>query len=78
MCLTLSPFIEVPVPGQESEPEWLCIFVGIDFASFYDFSSGFWKYSNSVVFFIFHCITLSIPVNLWELLVGRYPPYQLF
>ena len=66
MCLTLSPFIEVPVPSQESEPEWLCIFVGIDsfYNSFYNFSSGFWKYSDfgniqTVWYSLFFIVLLS-------------------
>jgi hypothetical protein len=35
---------------------------GIDFASFYEFDIVFWKYFDSVVFFVFHfiCQTDSI------------------
>jgi hypothetical protein len=37
--LTLTLFTEVPVPSQESEQSCVCVLVGIDFASFYDFSN---------------------------------------
>jgi len=30
----------------------------INFASFYDFSVEFWNCSDSVVYFVFHCISL--------------------
>jgi len=48
-------YVEVSVPSQE-------IARGIDCASFYDFSIGYWKCSDSVVFFVFHFI--SAPVQL--------------
>ena len=32
---------------------------GIHFASVYDFSIGFWKCSDIVVFFVFHLITMQ-------------------
>jgi hypothetical protein len=34
------------------EVMYLCV-RGIDFASFYDFDTGFWKSSDSVVFSVF-------------------------
>ena len=41
------------VPGQESDRS--CIFVwGINFATLYDFSIGFWNCCESVIFFVFH------------------------
>jgi hypothetical protein len=33
---------------------YLCV-RGIYFATFYGFSTGFWKCSDSVVFIVFHC-----------------------
>jgi hypothetical protein len=42
----------VPLPSQESEQSCICV-SGIDFASYYDFFIGFWKCSDSVVFFLF-------------------------
>jgi hypothetical protein len=41
-----------PVPSQEGERS-LCV-RGIHFSSIYDFSIGFWKCSESVVYFVFH------------------------
>ena len=35
---------------------YLCV-RGINFASFYDFSIGFWKCSDSLLIFIFHFIS---------------------
>ena len=49
-------FIEAPVPSQESERSCICVRV-INFASFYGFSTVFLKYSNSVVFLVFHVIS---------------------
>ena len=38
----------------------VCVCVrGIDFASWYDFSSGFWNSSDSVVYFVFHFFTIN-------------------
>lgn len=51
--LTPTHFIEVPVH--------LCVRI-IDVVSFYDFSIGYLKCSDSVVFYIFHFI--SVPVQL--------------
>ena len=36
-------FIEVAVPSQETEWSCIYVFLRIEFASFYDFSIGFWK-----------------------------------
>ena len=46
--------------SQESEWSCMCVLRGIDFVSFCDFSIGFWKCSDSVVFFVCYLIcTLS-------------------
>ena len=51
----ISPlFIELPVTNQESAPSCNLCVNGIDFASSYYFSIGFWKCSDSVVFFSLH------------------------
>jgi hypothetical protein len=42
-------FIEVTVRSQGSEQSCMCVLRGIDAASFYDFSSGFWNFANRVV-----------------------------
>ena len=49
---TLSLFIGVPVPSQDSKPSCTCI-DGIDFATFYDFSFGLWKCPDCFAFFFF-------------------------
>ena len=36
------------VPSQKSEKSCTCVLAGIDFASFYDFSTGYWNCSDSV------------------------------
>ena len=52
--LTPLLFTEVPVPSKN---RIMYLFVrGINFAFVYDFSSGFWNCSYSVVFFVFHFI----------------------
>ena len=61
--LTLPLFTEVPVPSQESEQSCVCVLVGIDFASFYDFSIGFWNCSDRVVFFFFVLFFNNITVT---------------
>ena len=51
--LTLSLFIEVPVPSQESEQSCIYVLEGNNFVSFYDISIGFYNYSNEVLCFVF-------------------------
>ena len=66
------PFIEMPVPIQESDPSCICI-SGVGFTSFYDFFIGFRNCCDIVVFFgIFHFIIWQIitmthlfGVSLW-------------
>jgi hypothetical protein len=38
---------------------YLCV-KGIDFASFYNFSIGYWNYSDSVVFFNFSFYNINL------------------
>jgi hypothetical protein len=52
---------EVPVPSQESV-QWYIYERGIDFVSFSDFSTVFWKRSDSVVIFVLH-YTHSLRLN---------------
>jgi hypothetical protein len=54
--------IEVPVQSQESV-QWYSCDRGIDLAFFSDFSTGFWKRSDSVEGFAFHF--LYIGLILW-------------
>jgi len=37
---------------------------GINFASFYAFSIGFWNCTDIVAFFVFHFLTRSIGMNI--------------
>jgi hypothetical protein len=55
--LAPSRFIEVPVLSQESQHSCICVFKCINFASFYDFSIGFW---NSSVKKLFHGNNINI------------------
>jgi hypothetical protein len=57
--LTPPLFIQVPLSSQEC----LCL-RGIDFASFYDFSIGIWKCSDSVVLFAFHFMLESMSFHI--------------
>ena len=68
--LTLPLFTEVPVPSQESEQSCACVLVGIDFASFYDFSIGFWNCSDSGIFcFSFYFSTILQLLVLYIMVV---------
>jgi hypothetical protein len=50
------PFVlDVPVPSQDSERSCISIY-GYHFYLFLRFFIGIWKCSESVVFFVFHCI----------------------
>jgi hypothetical protein len=55
--LSPPPLIEVPVPSQEGEAIMSLFTRGIHFASFYNFSVGFWKCSDAVKIFAFILIT---------------------
>ena len=67
--IILPPFIAVPLSSQESER--LCIYVLRESTlHFYNFSIGFWSFSDSVVFccfsFYFHGVVThkTIPFKL--------------
>jgi hypothetical protein len=75
--LTLPLFTEVPVPSQESEHSCVCVLVGIDFASFYDFSIGFWNCSDSVVFF-YWVLELFRQCGIFLLGFGTVPTVVFF
>ena len=61
--LTMPPVIEVPVPSHESE--WLCISAKVnELVSFYHFSIGCWKCSDSVVFFVFNFTLYQVTFSL--------------
>jgi len=53
------------VKGKNVKRKWsghvfgYVMYFGIDFVSFYNFSIGFWKCSDSVVFFLFFILFIS-------------------
>ena len=51
--LTPPLFIEVPVPSQECERSCIFLLVASILPLSTNFLGGFWKYSDSVVFFVF-------------------------
>ena len=74
--LTMPPFIEVPVPSHERE--WLCISAKvIEFVSFYHFSIGCWKCSDSVVFF-YWLMEMFRQCGIFLLVVGNVPTVWYF
>ena len=52
--LTQPLIIDVPVPCLESEQSCICVLEVSNLPLSTIFSIGFWKCSNSVVFFVFH------------------------
>ena len=56
-------FIEVRVPNQESEQSCMCAW-GIAFAYWYDFSFGFWNFSDRMVFLFYILLQRDLPVSI--------------
>lgn len=51
------------VPHQECKQSCVCLLGGIGFASSCDFTIGFWKSSNSTVFFSFYVIVFWAKID---------------